>query len=43
MHSLKRCLEWCFHLGIKEVTVFAFALENFNRSAEEVKVLMDLA
>ncbi|KAL4509397.1 hypothetical protein ABPG72_018328 [Tetrahymena utriculariae] len=41
--TFKKCCEWCFHLGVKEMTVFAFAIENFNRSKEEVEVLMNLA
>lgn len=36
-------MEWCFHLGVKELSVFAFALENYKRSKEEVQALMDLA
>lgn len=41
--SLKRCLEWCLNLGVKEVSVFAFAIDNFKRSKEEVDFLMKLA
>ncbi|XP_022794918.1 dehydrodolichyl diphosphate synthase complex subunit DHDDS-like isoform X2 [Stylophora pistillata] len=36
-------LEWCFDLGIPEVTVYAFSIENFKRSQEEVDGLMELA
>uniref|UniRef100_A0A1I8GU80 Alkyl transferase n=1 Tax=Macrostomum lignano TaxID=282301 RepID=A0A1I8GU80_9PLAT len=36
-------LEWCRDLGINEVTVYAFSIENFNRSAEEVAGLLRLA
>ena len=35
-------LEWCLDLGINEVTVYAFSIENFKRSADEVNGLMDL-
>jgi ditrans,polycis-polyprenyl diphosphate synthase len=40
---MKRCLEWCLHLGVCEVTVFAFGIENFSREKEEVDVLMTMA
>lgn len=36
-------LRWCLNLGIREVTVYAFSIENFKRSKEEVDGLMDLA
>ena len=36
-------LEVCLKLGIKCVTVYAFSIENFKRSAEEVDALMELA
>lgn len=40
---LAQVLEWCFDLGIPEVTVYAFSIENFKRSKEEVDGLMELA
>ena len=36
-------LRWCLQLDIPEVTVYAFSIENFNRSREEVDGLMELA
>ncbi|KYN20301.1 Dehydrodolichyl diphosphate synthase [Trachymyrmex cornetzi] len=36
-------LNWCTYLDIVEVTVYAFSIENFKRSKEEVDNLMDLA
>ncbi len=36
-------MEWCLNLGVAQMTVFAFAIENFKRTAEEVDVLMNLA
>jgi len=36
-------LEICLRLGVKCVTVFAFSIENFKRSEEEVDALMELA
>ncbi|KAJ2455284.1 cis-prenyltransferase [Coemansia sp. RSA 2424] len=41
--KLTKVLEWCNDLGIKHVSVFAFAINNFNRSAEEVGALMGIA
>jgi len=42
-NKLHDTLEWCFELGITTVTVFAFSIENFKRSKEEVAGLMKLA
>ena len=36
-------LEICLRLGVKCVTVFAFSIENFKRSKDEVNALMELA
>eukprot|EP00192_Tetraselmis_astigmatica_P021904 CAMPEP_0117648920 /NCGR_PEP_ID=MMETSP0804-20121206/679_1 /TAXON_ID=1074897 /ORGANISM="Tetraselmis astigmatica, Strain CCMP880" /LENGTH=263 /DNA_ID=CAMNT_0005454589 /DNA_START=165 /DNA_END=956 /DNA_ORIENTATION=- len=36
-------LEWCLDLGIQCVSVYAFSIENFKRSKEEVDDLMELA
>ena len=33
----------CLALGVKCVTVYAFSIENFRRSEEEVGGLMELA
>ncbi|KAJ2042038.1 cis-prenyltransferase [Coemansia sp. S2] len=41
--KLTKVLEWCNDLGIKHVSVFAFAINNFNRSTEEVGALMGIA
>lgn len=38
-YFINRCLE----VGIKEVTVYAFSIENFKRPQEEVDTLMQLA
>lgn len=40
--KLEEVLWWCQELGIKHVTIYAFSTENFNRSSEEVKMLMGL-
>jgi len=41
--KLADTLQWCLDLGIPEVTVYAFSIENFKRSEEEVDALMELA
>ena len=40
--SLENLSDWCRGLGIHHLTVYAFSLENFNRSDEELSHLMDL-
>ncbi|XP_011877158.1 PREDICTED: dehydrodolichyl diphosphate syntase complex subunit DHDDS-like isoform X1 [Vollenhovia emeryi] len=41
--KLIETLNWCMDLGITEVTVYAFSIENFQRTEEEVDELMKLA
>ncbi|KAL5104824.1 Dehydrodolichyl diphosphate synthase complex subunit DHDDS [Taenia crassiceps] len=38
-----KVLRWCYDFGIKEVSVYAFSIENFKRTEGEVSFLMDLA
>ena len=38
----EKVLEWCYELGIKTLTVFAFSTENFRRSEEEKRNLFQL-
>ena len=40
--KIREVLEWCFELEIKNLTVYAFSTENFDRSSDEVNVLMEL-
>ncbi|KAG2219325.1 hypothetical protein INT45_006858, partial [Circinella minor] len=40
--QLNKVLDFCMRLGIQSVTVFAFSIENFKRSEEEVAYLMQL-
>lgn len=42
-NKLAEVLQWCQDLSVKQVTVYAFSLENFKRSEQEVKDLMELA
>ena len=41
--KLAETLQWCREIGIKEVTVYAFSIENFNRAEAEVSDLLNLA
>ncbi|XP_062996189.1 dehydrodolichyl diphosphate synthase complex subunit DHDDS [Elgaria multicarinata webbii] len=41
--KLTQTLHWCLSMGIREVTVYAFSIENFKRPREEVEGLMELA
>lgn len=41
--SPHQTLRWCKHLNIPEVTVYAFSIENFKRTEDEVDGLMELA
>ena len=40
--ALKSTLEGCLSVGVKYLTVYAFSIENWNRSPKEVNGLMDL-
>jgi tritrans,polycis-undecaprenyl-diphosphate synthase [geranylgeranyl-diphosphate specific] len=40
--KIEEVLEWCFELNIKNLTVYAFSTENFERDIEEVSTLMTL-
>ena len=40
--KIEEVLEWCFELGITNLTVYAFSTENFQRNQNEVETLMDL-
>lgn len=35
-------LRYCYELGVKYVTVYAFSIDNFKRQPDEVRTLMDL-
>ena len=40
--QLEVTLKWCLDLGVKEVTCYAFSIENFRRSKDEVDALFHL-
>jgi tritrans,polycis-undecaprenyl-diphosphate synthase [geranylgeranyl-diphosphate specific] len=40
--KVEKLLKWCDELGIKELTLYAFSIQNFNRPKEEFDYLMDV-
>ncbi|XP_065036124.1 dehydrodolichyl diphosphate synthase CPT3-like isoform X1 [Musa acuminata AAA Group] len=40
--TLTSICQYCYEMGVKYVTVYAFSIDNFKRKPEEVQSLMDL-
>lgn len=40
--KIEELLDWCFELKIKNLTLYAFSTENFQREKKEIKSLMKL-
>ncbi|KAK1313723.1 Dehydrodolichyl diphosphate synthase 6 [Acorus calamus] len=40
--ALMSVLQYCYEMGVHYVTVYAFSIDNFNRTPEEVQHVMDL-
>ncbi|MFT4304668.1 MAG: polyprenyl diphosphate synthase [Candidatus Woesearchaeota archaeon] len=40
--KIEELLDWSFELEIKELTLYCFSIENFNRPKKEFNYLMDL-
>jgi tritrans,polycis-undecaprenyl-diphosphate synthase [geranylgeranyl-diphosphate specific] len=40
--KIAKVLEWCREYGIRELTLYTFSIQNFNRPKEEFDYLMDL-
>lgn len=40
--KIRDVLNWCMKLGVRNLTVYAFSTENFDREESEVNFLMDL-
>ncbi|OIW21768.1 hypothetical protein TanjilG_10667 [Lupinus angustifolius] len=40
--SLMSMLKYCYELGVRYVTIYAFSIDNFKRGHEETKFLMNL-
>ena len=38
----EKMIEWCYEIGVKQLTLYAFSTENFQRSEEEVDGLFVL-
>lgn len=38
----EQVIEWCYEVGVKQLTLYAFSTENFQRSEEEVDGLFNL-
>lgn len=40
--ALMSMLQYCYELGVKYVTIYAFSIDNFKRRPEEVQSIMEL-
>ncbi len=40
--KINELIEWCYELGIEELTLYCFSTENFKRDKQEVKHLMEI-
>ena len=40
--KIEELIKWCLELGIKELTLYSFSTENFNRSKSEIDFLFGL-
>lgn len=40
--SLMTLMKYCYELGVKYVTIYAFSIDNFRRKPEQVQGVMDL-
>ncbi len=40
--KVEKLLDWCAELGINELTLYAFSVENFNRPREEFEFILKL-
>lgn len=40
--KVEKLLEWCYQLDVKELTLYAFSMQNFNRPKQEFDFLMKL-
>ncbi len=38
----ERVIEWCFDIGVKQLTIYAFSIENFCRTDDEKEKLFEL-
>ena len=40
--KIENILDWCYDLGVMELTLYCFSMQNFERPKKEVKILLDL-
>ena len=40
--KVKKLLDWCIELGITELTLYAFSMQNLNRPKKEYDFIMDV-
>ena len=40
--KVRRMYEWCQEIGVSELTLYSFSIENFNRPKNEFDYLMNL-
>ncbi|CAN1842432.1 Dehydrodolichyl diphosphate synthase 6 [Linum perenne] len=40
--ALVSILRYCYELGVKYISIYAFSIDNFKRRSDEVKIIMDL-
>jgi tritrans,polycis-undecaprenyl-diphosphate synthase [geranylgeranyl-diphosphate specific] len=38
----EKVIEWCYEIGVKQLTLYSFSTENFKRSEEEIDGLFNL-
>lgn len=42
LENVENLIRWCYDLGIKELTLYSFSVENFRRKPKEIIELMKL-
>ncbi|MFC6905828.1 polyprenyl diphosphate synthase [Halalkalicoccus tibetensis] len=40
--TTEQILKWCQEIGVEELTLYTFSVENFNRPSDQVEALFDL-
>lgn len=40
--KVRELMDWCQELGVRELTLYAFSVQNFNRPKEEFDFIMDV-
>lgn len=42
LKKLREFIDWCFELGIKEITIYALSIQNLSRTKQELYFLLKL-